>query len=495
MTLQPPELDQRSPGSLGSRSQQLGRRIWESPTLTTWVSQGMRSGMLLLVTPLVLQKFAPAEVAVWYLFAGVIGLGALADFGFRGTFIRLFAFGVGGASDIGRMPPLGDPSIKAMNWALIERLYATMTRVYVVTTIGVIAAMILLGTPALFRPISSLPRVGEGWLAWALICGTTTIEFPGKMYKNYLDGLLKVALVRRVETLFRAGNILTALAVMVWAPSVLNLVMANRFWVVANVFRDRYLARTVYQGRLRNFTDHPFDGALFAKVWTPAWRGGISGLISRGLPGLTGVLYAQIGSPVAVASYLFALKLVSEIRDISNAPYYSKIPLMARLRAAGEVSRLVTVATRGMTLANIAYLLGVLIVGIFTVPLLALIGSNTPFVTPALWWLLAIAFLAHRIGVYHLQLYVTTNHVISHLVDGAAGAVFVLTVYLTLPEYGLYSFPIGMILGYLGIHAWVSTRFARMSLPITTADFALRFLALPFVLLTVLSAMLVVAIS
>jgi hypothetical protein len=457
--------------------------LWNSPTLMTWASQFARVGSLLFVLPLVLNRFTAAEVAVWYLFAGVISLSAMADFGFRSTFIRLTSFAAGGATEIKGRVTATRRDHQQINWSLVERLHSTMYRVYSWTTVLVVLALVLLGTLALWRPIAHLTDQSDAWLAWGVICLTTALEFPGKIYKNYLEGLSFVALVKRVETLFRVAAILSTIAVMTVAPGLLNLVVVNRLWVVANFFRDRYLARAVHDGRMRTFRKLEVDRAFLGQVWAPAWRSGISTVMSKGLLGLSGVLYAQIGSPVTVASYLLALRLITAIRDVCNAPFYSKIPSLGRLRAEGDGPRLVKVAQRGMQLANLTFFAGTVAVGLLATPLLAIIGSKTHFVPLSLWWLIAIGFLGHRVSAFFMHLYLTTNHVISHIVDGAAGIVFGVTAVLLLPAHGVYAFPIGMILAYTGVHTVVSVRYAYRSLPLTPEEFTRRFLIIPSCLL------------
>ena len=75
-------------------------KCWDSPTLNTWLSYSTKTLSLFIVLPLLLNRFSPSQVALWYLFSTVISLQGLADMGFKFTFIRIIAYGVGGAKDI-----------------------------------------------------------------------------------------------------------------------------------------------------------------------------------------------------------------------------------------------------------------------------------------------------------------------------------------------------------------------------------------------------------
>jgi O-antigen/teichoic acid export membrane protein len=277
---------------------------------------------------------------------------------------------------------------------------------------------------------------------------------------------------------------------MVLAPTLFNLVIANRAWAVVNVVRDWYLCRIVEGGRWRTLRRGRFERRFFGEVWAPAWRSGISGLMSNGLTSLTGILYAQVGATASVASYLLALKLMTELRNVANAPLYSKIPLMGRLRATGDTATVARVARRGMNLAYAIFALGAVGVGLTGPTLLRRLGSETAFAPLDLWWLLALAFLVHRVGSMHMQVYQTTNHVIAHVVDGFAGLIFIAATLGLIRPLGVYAFPLAMLAGYLGVHAWVSCLYSFRTMGVRPAAFTRQFLAVPAGASLVLAAML-----
>jgi hypothetical protein len=207
-------------------------------------------------------------------------------------------------------------------------------------------------------------------------------------------------------------------------------------------------------GQYKRFKAQAFDKLMFGKIWQPAWRSGISGIMSNGLTQLTGVLYAQIGTAETVAAYLLALRVITQIKEVSMAPFYSKIPLMARLRVEGKLSELVRIAQRGMFLGHTVFVAGVVFVSLFLEKLLALVDSNVPFVSDSFWLLLSFAFFVHRYGAMHIQFYLTTNHVISHIADFVSGSVFIAVSFLLIKGMGIFAIPIGMLAGYLGFYAW-----------------------------------------
>lgn len=442
----------------------------------TWLSYSTRALSLFGVLPLVLKKLSPGDIVLWYLFATIMSLQAIADFGFRQTFSRLISYAFVGVEDVmifnQNTSPKYSINLAVPNIELLWRLISSMKHIYKWLTLIIAVLMLWLGTWSLILPIKNASNGTNAWFSWSIVVVVFCVSFYGKIYMNYLEGLFKVALVRRVETLTSLGIILTSITVLLVAPSLLNLVFANQIWVLINVYRDWYLCQKVENGLYKRVSVlQRFDKPFFEKVWHPAWRSGLSGFMSVGLTNLTGLIYAQIGESTDVASYLLALRIINQIKDISMAPFYSKLPLMAMLRVKNDISNLTQVARRGMFLSHLAFIIGVVSVAVSSSYLMRILHSHVPFVSTELWLLLGIAFFIHRFGAMHIQLYMTTNHIISHIADGVSGMLYIISAICLAKYIGLYAIPIGMLIGYLGFYSWYAAFYSYRSLLITAWKF------------------------
>lgn len=448
-------------------------KAWESPTITTWFSYFTKSASLLFVLPMILNRFSEAEIAVYYLFASIISFASLADFGFKNTFVRLFAYAAAGRNSIGiiRTDIIPDKTVNDVNWHLAEKLFSTIKSVYFITSVLVLIIAGVVGTYAMRRPISFAGDSYELWLSWFIILLSSTVSFYGKIYICYLEGFNKVALVRRIESLFSIGAILSKIIVLVYSPTILNLVIVTQFWLILNFIRNYILSRYIFSGRLASFKSIPFDFKFFREIWAPAWRGGLSSIMSVGVSNFTSILYAQIGSSASVASYLLTLKVLNIIREVSMAPFYSKIPLFVKLRAQNDLNDLTRLARRAMTFSHSMFFFCAIPVCIFMDYFLTIINSNADFADPLLYFLLVFAFFIHRYGGMHMQLYLTTNHVIAHIVDGITGIIFLLLIAGFIDIFDVYVFPLAMLVSYLSCHAWVSARYSLGSLYVSFINF------------------------
>nr|QQZ51595.1 hypothetical protein JKL49_11745 [Phenylobacterium glaciei] len=186
--------------------------------------------------------------------------------------------------------------------------------------------------------------------------------------------------------------------------------------------------------------------------------------MSTGIIQASGLVYAQVATAGDAAAYLLALRLMTTVSQISQAPFYSKLPTMARLRGERKIAEIVPVAARGMALALGAFVVGAVGVTIAAPILLKLIGSNVHFPGFAMSALLALAFFVERYGAMHVQIYSLTNHIIWHVINGVTGVLMVLLFFVLWPLIGPLAMPAAMLGAYLGFCSWYARSLSVKSL-------------------------------
>jgi len=443
----------------------LNHKIFNSSTLMSWFSFSSKILNILLVLPLILSKFNENELAVYFLFITIIATSNIIDFGFKSTFVRVFSFASAGLDSIDKIKATSKKvTNKAVNWDLTERIFSAMKKIYLLISFVLLLILSTTGTLLVTKSIHLNEDVNSLWMAWIFVLVTSAIGFYGKIYVCYLEGFNKVALIRKVEGYFAFITVFSKLLVLYFYPTILALIIVEKTWLIINLARNFYLSKRINDNKISGFKSRGMDFSFLKKLFNLAWKNGVSGILSIGLTNFTGIIYAQIGGTASVNSYLLSLRVLTLLRDFSKAPFYSKIPLLAKLRAENNLQDLIKVSKKNMTLSNGTFLLGAIVIGAVSNKILAMIGSNAQFVSYDLWILLSIAFFVHRYGAMHLQLYLTTNHIISHIVDSISGLIFVIVSLLLFQELQLYAFPIAMLVSYLGCHTWVSVKYSLRSL-------------------------------
>jgi O-antigen/teichoic acid export membrane protein len=480
-----PAIQENDPGRPGQKLRvgRVFRRGWESPTLMSWASIGSQFLSFVLVLPLIVTRLPEADVALWFLFVLLIQLQTLADMGFTPTFVRVIAYAMGGAGlhqlrDY-RDAPLRPEGQRAPDWCGVDQICATIRVVNNRLTLVATAGLLTVGTLAVLRPVSASPDPSSAWMAWGVIVLGSALSLRGQYFIAYLQGVDQIAVMRRWQAITNLCAVGVKIAVLLAGGGLLALVVVNQSWMVLNIGRNWWLCRTVHGGRFRSFQARGIHPDVFGAVWPSAWRSGLGALFGEAPARFTGVLFAQIGTPGGVATYLLALKILTTLRSFSLAPFTSKVPALSRLRAEGRIPEQIRHAQRGMRISHWTYAAGFVGIGLSGPALLKMIGSNVDFPDPLLWGLLGLAVFVDRFSMMHLHLYGTTNHITWHVVHGVSAAVFAVLAAFLLGWMGVYAFPLAYLVAYLSYPVVHSTRRSYSTLSVRFWSFERSVLIVP----------------
>lgn len=419
-------------------------RLWHSPTLMTWGNQGVRLAGFAILLPLVLNRLTVEEASLWLLFQALLLLQRMADFGFTPTFVRIVSYARAGKTPQGNSNPAaswgeGDQSMR--------RVLGTMRFVYNRLSLGVFLLFAIIGSLAVMRPISQIAEVSTGWLAWLVIVLCSVLVFRGGMFGAYMRGVNKIALYQRWQTVTGMATIMAAIVVLLFDGGLLGLVAVAQLGAVIGIIVTRWLAnQDAPEG---SWTERIIrDTDVLQTIWPAAWRSGLGVVMAFGTIQGAGVIYAQIALPADAAAFLLAQRIVQTLASFANAPFYTRIPHMARMYAEGRYGDLVECAKTGMIRTNWLLISGIIFVGITGPHLLTTIGSQTSFVDKQVWWLLGLAVLLERIGAMHLQLYSVKNHIVWHIANGVTGVIMIIAMLVSYNKIGLLGLPLGMVIAY-----------------------------------------------
>lgn len=415
-----------------------------------------KSFSITVVLPLVLNRFAPEEVNLWYLYAAVISLQVLLDAGFGSAFVRVIAYGTVGLNDFSslRGNETAPQASGQFDESFIRTAYHLMLRIYRLLGWIALAALATLGTLAFIKPIQDAGSPLVGWLTWSFFVVTFPWVLWGNVYVNLLQGTQNVPLVRRWDTLFNLLNSLSCILLLIIFPNVYLLVIVNQCWLLGVTVRNYYLVRNKYTFLRNTEVDPTRMDDIRRNVVPSALKSGLGIIMSHGLIQASGFVYAQLVPPATLATYLIGLNLIQAIRNFAQAPFYSRLPEFAMYTGRGDIDTLKAVAQRNMFRVYLIYSVGFFSVALFHEQLFRLIQSNVAFPDARLWGLLGLAFLIDRYGAMHLQLYSTTNHIIWHTLNGITGALMLILSSLLYPLIGIYALPGSMLMAYVLCYSW-----------------------------------------
>lgn len=411
----------------------------------TWAALGTNASRFFVVLPLVLTRFGDAEVAVWYLMGTFMQVQAMMDLGFGATASRFFSYAMGGA------PSLDDPrgGTGQPNLGLMARLYGTMRLAMAALAAVALLAAGAVGTLLLMAPVGDTPDPAAAWAAWAVLLAGSTIGFFGLLYGSCLQGTGHVALVRRWEAVTNVGAITTTVAVLASGGGLVAFALVGQAWTLVAVLRNRHLARRYVPAA--RAARAPLDRALLATLWSRAWRTGVGLLANAATVRLSLGLLPLFLAPSDLAAFLVAFTILDRLNQVAQAPFYSHLPQLAVHYSAGRWREMQAQARRRLALSLAIFVVGAAIAGLAAGPLLAWIGSDTPFIGLGVWATLAAALALHRCGAMLLQVYTLSNHVVWHLLDGGAGLLFVGAfggLLALAPAHAVFALPLAMLAAY-----------------------------------------------
>ncbi|MCF6355441.1 MAG: hypothetical protein L3J26_10155 [Candidatus Polarisedimenticolaceae bacterium] len=421
------------------------QKIWHSPTLMTWGNLGSRVLGFAVLLPLALSQLTVEEASLWLLFQALLALQGMADFGFTPTFIRIISYARSEKNSSKVKPDA--IHLLSINDVLMDRVIGTMRCVYNRLSWVVFLLMAVLGSLMVMKPISLLEDITIGWFAWAVIVVSSVLIFRGGMFGAYMQGVDQIALYQRWQIVTGMISIIGGVIVLLMGSGLFPLVVVMQAGGVAGFFITRKLAaqhapKASWSGSAIK------DQEVMQTIWPAAWRSGLGVVVTYGTIQGTGVIYAQVAPAADAAAFLLAQRVVRTLSSFANAPFYTCIPYMSRMYAEGRLAELVESARTGMLQANWILIGGIIMVGFTAEPLLTFIGSQTPFVSTGVWWVLGLATLIERIGAMHLQLYSTTNHIVWHIVASITGGIMLFTIPVLFQWLGVIGLPLGILMAY-----------------------------------------------
>lgn len=424
------------------------KRLWDSPTFTTWGSLASRLLSTLVVLPLILVKFSAAEVVVWQLFATLTTLLLLLDFGLAPTFTRMLAYARGGTSieELANMRELKRRDQGGANVDTLVAVFSTLRWLYGRVAWVLAILLVVFGSWALVHPMAAIEHDPHAWAAWGVWMVSTVGMVWGNAFGATLQGINRIAVLRRWEILTALMQIGTSFIVLMMGGRLLELACSAAFWNLANVAITRRVLRDQAPELDRAPPQaHPL---ILQALLPAAWRSGVGHLMSLGLIQASGLVFSHLASAEDAAAYLLALRVMTILMGFSTTPYYSKLPAMGELYSRGQQAELFGMAQRGMLLAHLVFVAGVIAVLVAIPFWLSEIGASVGFVPDHVWALMGVAYLIERWGGMHMQLYSLTNHIVWHIANGITGAVMLAAAVLLFPHLGVIALPLAMLLAY-----------------------------------------------
>ena len=430
------------------------KRVLNQPVLMTWLSHFVQFGSAIFVLPLILIKFSTEEIAVWFLFNIIIGIAMLADSGFGPTTVRAVSYFFSGADRLPRdivefknqKAKTGKP-----NYQKLYILLSTLGRVYALLSLLAVVLLATIGSFIVSNVVALAGNRTDLWMAFVVLILSSAVRMQSVRWTSFIQGIDQVALIRRFESLMGVVRICTYFILLTLGYKILVLVIVDLLLSIATLLYARYFVSNWFArnaGKSMILTTG-FDKEIFGSMWPATWRFGMIMLGAYLINYATSLLIAQLDDVALIASFLFTLKVLFMIRQVSQAPLYANLPRVMQMMAKHDFSNLKRYASISIFAVMSLLISSLLVVGFFGNTVLEFLNISTRFVSKEVFVILSIWLVLEVHHSAHAQLYMASNH-IPFLVPAILSGVAIVGIgHTVMQSYGL----LGLVLVQLLVQA------------------------------------------
>jgi O-antigen/teichoic acid export membrane protein len=412
----------------------------KSPTFATWSSFATKAASFVVLYPFVLRGYSQADIVFWLAVSLPGSMLTVVDAGMTPTAVRFFSYGLGGDGKAGQ------DGVDRGLWA-IDAVVGTVRRIYLLLTL---ACFILAGGIALWIASNQASAVNYS-AGWAIMVLSVTAYFWSFQHQAWLQASHRIAELRFRETKIQTAALVLTTILAVARVDILSIVVVNCGTLLVLVYLHRRSALQGVHGE--NWTGKVlFDRRIAGELYTSSWKSGIGIAMSYGLNQGLCAWYAATASATAAAQFLLTMRLLQVASQISQAPFYTKIPSMAGSYARRDLQAVVEISRIGIRRSIWVFV--VLALGLLVVlpVLLPLIGSKTE-IMPPLWMAVAMLAIAlERCGGMLVQAYTVSNVVHWHWLNFLVAVFAVGVGALSWPAIGALAIPVAWAAAMLLIY-------------------------------------------
>lgn len=427
-----------------------------NPVLMTWLSYLIQYGSAFLILPVILHIFSAEEVAVWLLFMTVYGVAMLADSGFSHAIIRASAYFFNGATALPHADSTpSDTESKQPNLSSLASLFITSRRFYLFVTLIAIALLSSIGVILVHNVIQLAGNSTKHWVAFILLITASVFRIFYVRYASFLQGINRVAYVRRLESLMGALRIMLYLGFILAGTNVIGLILVDCLYGFSLLLIAR---RSCYQffshNHYSNVQHHSFNKSLFLDMWPASWRFGLAAygayLITNGCT----LLVSQLDDVKLISAYLLTVRIVAIIRQIVQAPLYAHLPKLIGLYAQREFEQLKMLAARGIIIILLLASIALVLLCLLGNTMLEFISANNTLLANKFIVLIGIALLLDLHHSAHVQIYLSSNHMPFLIPALVSGIAIICLGYITMQYWGLWGLLWTQFLVQLSFNNW-----------------------------------------
>lgn len=421
----------------------------KSPTFATWSSFATKAASFVVLYPFVLRGYSQADIVFWLAVSLPGSMLAVVDAGMTPTAVRFFAYGLGEESR-------ANAELDVRERWRIEPVVGTVRLVYRWLTL---ACFILSSGIALWIA-SNQPEKATYLVGWMATTVAVTLYFWSFQHQAWLQASHRISELKFRETKVQLTALVISTVLAIAKIEILWIVVVNCVILLQLSFLHWRSARCGIHAEawLRKPV---FEKRIASDLYASSWKSGLGIAASYGLNQGLCAWYAATASAGAAAQFLLTMRLLQVVSQISQAPFYTKIPGMAISYAKQDLHAVVEVSRVGIRRSLWIFVVLGLGLAVVLPILLPLTGSKTQLMSP-LWLALAVLAIAfERSGAMLVQAYTVSNVVHWHWLNSLVALFAIGVAALLWSRLGALAIPTAWMLAMLLIYVPAGYRLSQ----------------------------------
>jgi len=361
----------------------------------------LKIGSQAILLPFVLRFFPQEQIGIWTIFASIIAIVTMLDFGFNPSFTRNVCYVLSGVKTLKVTGLQIEEDNSEVDFGLLKGLISVMRSFYARIALILFAILSTAGTYYVFFILQGYTGdKNEIIIAWLILCLVNVYGF----YTFYFDALLiGMGKIMRSRQIIVLGQMLYLAVSIIFISFGIGLIALTSAQAVSIVVRRILTYFSVYTGNINYHLKNAVkkqEKEIFRAVYPNAVKLGLTGLgailVIRSQP-IIGSLYLSLED---LASYGITIQLVGVLTGVAMVYFQTYNPKIMQCRVKNNIAAIKSIYMRSRLILVSLFIVGGFGLLLFGPWVLSIIGSNTPLLPRMyVFFALVIALLEANHGM------------------------------------------------------------------------------------------------
>jgi len=372
-------------------------QITKKDIIWSYASYILQTGSGAFLLPLILNKLSSEELAIWYVFLAITALVTLLDFGLQPTIMRNISYIFSGARELSKEGVVIQKVETDIDYGLLKSMIKTTKRLYMIIAFIVALIMLSAGSTYIRGITESLYNQNEIIVAWYIYILSIALNFYFYYYTPLLTGRGKIAESNQTIAISKIAFLFSSVVGLSLGYGLIAVAVGNLIGSFINrVTSYYYFYDKEIKNNLKSINSKEVN--LLPILWTNSYKLGLvsigSFLITQG----NTLIASKYLDLEIVAMYGLSLQLIILLAVTSSIFFMTYIPRFSNNRMIDNNEGILNDYSQSLFIMNFIYLIGSIIILLFSNRILSLVGSNTSLLPNS------------QVFVLLVIIYLETNH-------------------------------------------------------------------------------------